>query len=450
MGKIFSPIPESESEMSVLPKWILLVVMICLVAKSKADEPADWIGQNLSGLKQVYRHLHSHPELSFLEKETARYLASLWEKAGAKVTTGVGGHGIVGILENGKGPVVMLRTDLDALPILEETGLEFASRVVQKNQKGKLVPVMHACGHDIHMTNVTGTLQFLAANRDLWKGTLMVIGQPAEERGSGAKAMLDDGLFRKFPRPDFAVALHVDSYLPAGQVSVRKGYALANVDSVDVTLFGKGGHGAAPHTTIDPIVQAAEFVLSVQQIVSREVKPIEPAVITVGSIHAGAKHNIISNECHLQLTVRSYSDSVRKQLLDGIRRKAKAVAMGARAPEPKISVSEGTPALYNHEGLTEKLTAVFQESIGRDNVVFAEPVMGGEDFSQYGRAGVPICMYRLGAVSGKKLTGYREKNQVPPSLHSSQFFPDDLDTTLVTGLKTMIQAARELMPAHGD
>lgn len=417
----------------------------CQPSATSKIEPKAWVHENLGSFRQLYRHLHSNPELSFLEEKTAAHLAAAWKKAGFTVTEKVGGHGIVGVLKNGEGATLMLRTDLDALPILEETGLDFGSRIVAKNLKGKSVPVMHACGHDVHMTSATGAIQFLAAHQDQWKGTLVVIGQPAEERGAGAKAMLDDGLFRRFPRPDYAVALHVDSFLPAGKVSVRKGYALANVDSVDVTMIGKGGHGAAPHTTIDPIVQAAEFVLAVQQIVSREIKPIEPAVITVGSIQGGSKHNIIGNECHLQLTVRSYSDQVRKQLLDGIKRKAKAVAMGARAPEPKISISEGTPSLYNNDKLTDRLTSVFQKEFGDKNVVFAEPVMGGEDFSQYGRAGVPISMFRLGAVSAEKLKGYVDNKQTPPSLHSSQFFPDDLDLVLTTGISSLASAALELL-----
>lgn len=428
---------------SILRGFTFLLMLSCSSLGAQDDA---WVQKNLPNFVKFYRHLHSHPELSFQEKETAKYLAAKWKSLGAEVTEGVGGHGIVGVLSNGKGPVVMIRTDLDALPVFEETGIPYASRETAVDEKGKTVPVMHACGHDIHMTNVTAVLQFLSEHQDLWSGTLVAIGQPAEERGAGAAAMLEDGLFKRFPRPDYAIALHVDSFLPTGKISVRRGYALANVDSVDVTIRGKGGHGAAPHTTIDPIVQAAEFVVAVQQIVSREIKPIEPAVITVGSIHGGTKHNIIANECHLQLTVRSYSDKVRKQLIDGIRRKAKAVALGANAPEPRIKVSEGTPSLYNNEALTDRLTEVFQQKLGKGNVVFAEPVMGGEDFSRYGRAGVPILMYRLGAVSGAKLQGFLEANQVPPSLHSSKFYPDEVEKTLTVGIKSMSAAVINLLP----
>jgi hippurate hydrolase len=272
----------------------------------------------------------------------------------------------------------------------------------------------------------------------------MLIGQPAEERGAGAQAMLADGLFRRFGKPDYALALHVDPTLPVGTVSYRTGYALANVDSVDITVRGRGGHGAYPHTTVDPIVQAAELVLSLQTIVSREVKPIEPAVITVGSIHGGTKHNIIGNTCHLQLTVRSYSAEVRKQLLDAIQRKAKAVAAGAGAPEPRLKISEGTPSLWNDEQLGERMGTVFRRVLGPDHVAQAEPSMGGEDFSHYGKAGVASLMFRLGAVDGKRLQGYDQTGQQPPSLHSSRFYPD-AEQALVTGVTVMASAALELL-----
>lgn len=272
----------------------------------------------------------------------------------------------------------------------------------------------------------------------------MLIGQPAEERGAGAAAMLKDGLFERFPKPDFAVALHVDSGLATGKVAYRAGYALANVDSVDVTMHGRGGHGAYPHTTIDPIVQAAQFVMSVQTLVSREVKPIEPAVITVGSIHGGTKHNIIGNTCHLQITVRSYDDDVRKLLLEGIARKAKAVAMGANAPEPTIDVSEGTPSLWNDEDLAARLDPVLRRVVGEENVEDAEPSMGGEDFSRYGRAGVPILMIRLGAVDEERLERYKQLGQSPPSLHSPLFYPD-VEDALKTSVPAMSEAALELL-----
>ena len=293
------------------------------------ETPQSWVSSNLDSLVELYRHLHANPELSFQEKETAERIAAELKAIGASVTANVGGFGVVAVLKNGEGPTVMLRADLDALPISEATGLVFASKKRTNGSDGTQVGVMHACGHDLHMTNLVGVGRYLASHKDEWRGTLIFIGQPAEERGGGAKAMLEDGLFSRFAKPDYALALHVDPSVASGQVALKSGFALANVDSVDVTMFGKGGHGALPHTTIDPVVQAAQFVLAVQTIVSREIKPLEPAVITVGSIHAGTKHNIISDRCHMQLTVRSYSDDVRDKLLDGIRRKAKAVAMGA-------------------------------------------------------------------------------------------------------------------------
>jgi len=303
---------------------------------------------------------------------------------------------------------------------------------------------MHACGHDVHMTNLVGVARYMAAHRDRWKGTLMLVGQPAEERGVGALAMLLDGLFTRFPEPDYALALHVSPTLAAGQVGALPGYAMANVDSVDITVRGKGGHGAYPRTTVDPIVQAAQLVLSLQTIVSREVKPVEAAVITVGSIRGGTKHNIIPDSCHLQLTVRSYSPAVRKQLLAAIERKAKAAAAAADAPEPTIKISEGTPSLFNDPKLTKRLVPVFESVVGADNVAELEPVMGGEDFSRYGRAGVPILMYRLGSIDMKRLAASVAMGRKPPSLHSPLYYPD-VEPTLVTGIATMASAALELL-----
>lgn len=273
----------------------------------------------------------------------------------------------------------------------------------------------------------------------------MLIGQPAEERVGGAKAMLEDGLFTRFPKPDFGLAIHVAHDMAAGKVGYRPGFSLANVDSVDITVKGRGGHGSAPETTIDPIVQAAELIVSLQTIVSREIKPLEPAVITVGSIHGGTKHNIISNECKLQLTVRSYSDDVRKQLLEGIERKTKAVAQGHRAPAPIITISEGSPSLYNDDDLAARLRPVFVRTLGDENVELIEPVMGAEDFSLYGKAGVPILMYRVGSVSQRRLDQFAMAGQSPPSLHSALYYPD-FEVTLRTGIATMCSAVRELMP----
>jgi hippurate hydrolase len=338
----------------------------------------------------------------------------------------------------------MLRTDLDALPVTEATGVDYASTVTTINEDGTRTGVMHACGHDIHMTNLVGVARYLAENRERWQGTLMLVGQPAEERGNGARRMLEDGLFVRFPKPDVALALHVASDLAAGKVGYRGGYALANVDSVDITVKGRGGHGSAPETTIDPVVQAAELIVSLQTIVSREIKPLDPAVITVGSIHGGTKHNIIGDECKLQLTVRSYDDGVRKHLLAAIQRKAKAIAEGHRAPPPDVVFSEGTPAVFNDLRMTEKVAAVLVRTLGKESVEEVEPAMGAEDFSLYGHAGVPIVMYRLGTVSPMRLDQHKSAGKIPPSLHSAKYYPD-VEQTLKTGIATMSEAAIEFL-----
>jgi amidohydrolase len=435
----------STFRQSVPSLLIALSLLSHFPPSSIGGEPSQaWVNKNVDQLVELYRHFHTHPELSFDEQQTGERLAEELVKVGAMVTKQVGGFGVVGLLKNGDGPTVMLRTDLDALPVAEQTNLVYASKVKAKNADGVAVGVMHACGHDVHITNLVGVARYLAANKDRWQGTVMFIGQPAEERGAGAAAMLKDGLFKRFPKPDFAVAMHVDSGLATGKLAYRAGYALANVDSVDVTMHGRGGHGAYPHATIDPIVQAAQFIVSVQTLVSREVKPIEPAVVTVGSIHGGTKHNIIGNSCHLQLTVRSYDEDVRQLLLEGIARKAKAVAMGAKAPEPTVKISEGTPSLWNDEDLAARLDPVLRQAVGSENVSDAEPSMGGEDFSRYGRAGVPILMIRLGAVDEQRLERYKQLGQVPPSLHSPLFYPD-VEDALKTSVPAMSEAAIELL-----
>ncbi|WP_164103780.1 M20 metallopeptidase family protein [Candidatus Laterigemmans baculatus] len=411
--------------------------------------PAAWFAEHETELVELYRWFHTHPELSFAEEETAARLAAALREAGFEVTEKVGGHGVVGLLKNGEGPTVMLRTDLDALPVSEQTQLPYASQKRVELESGGTTGVMHACGHDVHMTNLVAVARYLAHSRDTWSGTLMVIGQPAEERGAGARAMLEEGLFERFPKPDYAIALHVNSNTPAGTVSLAPDFVMANVDSVDIVVKGRGGHGAAPHTTIDPIVQAAELVLSLQTIVSREVKPLQPAVVTVGAIQGGTKHNVIGDSCHLQLTVRSYSDEVRAQVLSAIERRAKGIAVAYDAPEPEVRISEGTPALNNDAALAARMKEVFGRAVGPENVLVAEPVMGGEDFSRYGRAGVPILMYRLGSVSAERLERFEQLGVPAPSLHSPLFYPD-LDPTLRTGFLTMSAAAIDLLQPQGS
>ncbi|MGD9722269.1 MAG: amidohydrolase [Pirellulales bacterium] len=428
-----------------LVAWLLVAAMSG-AAVARSETPSQWADAHTSELVELYRGFHQHPELSNQEAQTSARLAELWQQAGYEMHTGIGGYGIVGILKNGPGPTLMLRTDMDALPVKEQTGLAYASEVMVENKDGSHTGVMHACGHDIHMTNLTGVAQYLASHKDAWSGTIVLVGQPSEERGEGARRMLEDGLFTRFPRPDMAVALHCDGALETGKVGYRAGYTLANVDSVDVTMHGRGGHGAAPHTVIDPIVQAAQFITSLQTLVSRETNPVEPAVVTVGSIHGGTKHNIVPNDCKMQLTVRSYSPTVRERLLEGIRRKAKAAAASAGAPEPTVEVlNETTPALFNDEKLTERVVPVFRKLLGEGNVVQSELAMGGEDFSRYGLAGVPVCMFRLGTVEPKRLAGLTRGGMEAPSLHSATYFPDP-DLSLRTGVAAMSEVVLSLLP----
>ncbi len=406
--------------------------------------PAQWLKTNQTELEKLYLHFHKNPELSLQEEKTSARFASELKAVGCQVTSNVGGHGVVGLLSNGKGPMVMVRSDLDGLPVVEQTNQPYASTQTAKDRNGKEVGVMHACGHDMHMTSLIGVARFMAANKDLWSGTIMFIGQPAEELGKGAEAMLNDGLYKKFGKPDFALALHCHPDVAAGQVQVRGGYTMANVDSVDIELFGRGGHGATPHLAIDPVVQAARLIMDLQTIVSREINATDPSVITVGSIHAGTKHNIIPDSCHLQLTVRSYSDEVRQQLLGAIRRKAKATAESAGAPEPEVVVSEGTPSTRNDEKLTATVRRAFVQALGQENVQEAELQMWGEDFSRYGRSGVPSVMYFLGVVTQKRLDRYHDLETVSPPLHSAQFYPD-IDISIQTGVTSMSAAVLELM-----
>jgi hippurate hydrolase len=356
---------------------------------------------------------------------------------------------LVGVLKNGNGPTVLVRTDLDALPVTENTGLEYASRGRVKDDQGNDVGVMHACGHDVHMTSFIGTARLLSQLKDKWRGTLVFIGQPAEERGSGARKMLADGLFTKFPRPDYCLAWHVAAELPAGAVGYCEGYALANVNSVDVTIRGVGGHGAYPHTTKDPIVIAAQTIMALQTIVSREVKPLEPAVVTVGSIHGGTKHNIIPEEVHLQLTVRSYTDAVRDQTLKAIERITKGVAAAAGVPENKLPIvtvaDEYTPSTYNDPALMKRVTKTMKSILGDDKVMPKEPVMGGEDFGEYGRTSekIPIAIFWLGTVQTERYEQSLRNGEPLPSLHSSLFAPLP-EPTIKTGVMAMTAAVLDL------
>jgi hippurate hydrolase len=411
---------------------------------AETADPHSWVTDNMSQLVELYRHLHQNPELSNTEKETSARMANELRKADIDATTEIGGNGVVGVLKNGPGKVLLLRSDMDALPVVEQTGLPFASKVRVQDARGATVGVMHACGHDLHMTNLIGVARYLAAHRDGWTGTILFVFQPAEETVGGADEMIKDGLYVRFPRPNFAVALHDSSDVPTGKMQYRAGYSMANADNVDIIVKGRGGHGSAPETAIDPIVIAAKLVIDLQTIVSREVKPIEPAVVTVGAIQGGSKHNIISDECRLQLTLRSLTPKVRQQLIDAVRRKAMAAAASAGAPEPTVEVKEGTPALFNDPDLTNRIAAMLKSKFGGDKIEIGEPVMGAEDFGRFHEGGVPICMLRLGAVSQKRLDEFAAEHQPPHSLHSAFFYPD-IEETLAVGVPALVYVAKDLL-----
>ncbi len=406
-----------------------------------------------SSLEMLYKHFHTNPELSLQETESAKRVASELREVGYEVTEGFGATGIVAVMENGDGPTILLRADMDALPVHEQTGLDYASNAQRMDPAGNEVYAMHACGHDMHMTVLVGAARVLSSLKDQWRGTLVLIGQPAEEIGQGAKAMLKAGLFEKFPLPDYAFAFHVNANLPAGKIGYVGGYALANVDAMDIYVKGVGGHGAYPHTTKDPIVLASQIVNSLQTIVSRETSPLDSVVVTVGAIHGGTKHNIIPNEVHLQLTIRSYSDESRDRTIGAIRRIVKGQAIAAGLPEElypeAILADEYTPALYNDPDLANRLANSLKNWIGPDNVVKTDPVMGGEDFGRYGRTEhkVPISIFWLGAVDPEKWQNSHDAGVPLPSLHSSLFAPLP-EPTIRTGVTGMAAVVLELAPAQ--
>ncbi|SDE18092.1 amidohydrolase [Kordiimonas lacus] len=421
----------------------------CLNTPVFAGDLTDAVSADYEYLQALYTHLHLNPEISLQEEKTAARIAEELRTVGFDVTENFGGHGLVGVMKNGDGPTLLIRTDLDALPVQEQTGLPYASTATTVDDKGKTVPVMHACGHDIHMTSFIGTARRLAAMKDQWTGTLVMIGQPAEERVLGAEAMIKEGLFTKFPKPDHNIALHVSASMKAGDVGMAKGYALANVDTVDVAIKGIGGHGAYPHTTKDPVVLASQIVVALQTLVSRETSPLDAAVVTVGSVHAGTKHNIISNGAHLQLTVRSYKDDVRKRLLDGIQRIANAQAMSIGLPEdmwPTMTVSESTPATYNDPDLTGEVFDTLAAALGNDRVHVLTPVMGAEDFALYGRTDekIPSLIFWLGGVPEDDYEAAQKGEMKLPSLHSASFAPQP-EPTIKGGVEAMTTAALSLL-----
>ncbi|TAG05789.1 MAG: amidohydrolase [Cytophagia bacterium] len=407
------------------------------------------INKNAENWENRYKFLHQNPEISFQEKNTSALIAQELKKLGFEVTENFGGYGVIGVLKNGKGKNVLIRADTDALPLEEKTGLQYASKAKAKDDNGNEVSAMHACGHDMHITVFLGVAQTLAETKKDWKGTLIMVAQPAEERAGGAKAMIAEGLYQKFPMPDYAIALHCNATLQAGKIGLCEGYTFANVDSMDILVHGKGGHGAYPHTTIDPIVLGSQIILGLQTIVSREIAPTDAAVVTVGSIHGGTKHNIISDQLKMQLTIRSYKDEVRNHILKAIPHKCKHIALAAGMPENKIPEvtlqNESIPAVFNHIELTKKLKIVAENTLGKENVVNSEPVMGAEDFGLFGRTAekIPICIFWLGTITKEKIDNSQKTGEGLPSLHSP-FYAPEISITLKTGVKSMTSFALSL------
>jgi hippurate hydrolase len=435
---------------------VLSLAATPLLAQQTPQSLAD---AELPSLLTIYKDLHTHPELSTHEERSAAIVAKELKAAGCEVTDHVGKYdkpgltsfGVIGVMKNGDGPTVAIRTDLDALPVHEETGLPYASTVMTKNDAGQEVSVMHACGHDIHMSTFIGTARALGKLKDKWQGTIIFIGQPAEETVGGARALLKDGLYTRWPKPNFVLGLHDDAEIATGQIGVTEGYCYANVDSVDVTVRGVGGHGAYPHKTKDPIVLSAEMINAWQTIASRENNPVDPIVVTVGSIHGGTKHNIISDEVKMQLTVRTYKQEVRDRVLAAIERIAKGVATTAGVPDDrmpivKVEKDQYTPATYNNPELTKRVSAALKSAIGADNVVLKDPTMGGEDFSEYSLPdhSVPAFMFNVGAVDPAKVAESKKSGVPLPSLHSSKFAPVP-EPTIRTGLIGMVSAVLEVM-----
>jgi hippurate hydrolase len=415
------------NQYSILLRSLVLIGAVAgCNANAALPEPiTEQINAMYPAVETLYIDLHKNPELAFNEHQTAKKLAERVKALGYEVTTGVGGTGVVAILRNGAGPTVMLRTEIDALPVQEKTGLSFASTVVTKNAAGESVPVMHACGHDVHMSAWYGTAKVMAENRKQWSGTLMLVGQPAEEPLQGSAAMLKDGLFTRFPKPDYALSMHDEATLPSGQVGYHAGHFRAAADTVTITIFGQGGHGAAPHDTRDPVVMAARTVMALQTLVSRENNPMDPVVITVGSIHGGTQANIVPDQVKLQLTVRTFKDAVRKRVLASIVREVKGEALAANAPkEPVIEIKPGADAVYNDPQLTERMTNTLRGALGPQNVTEMPAKMTSEDFANYGQAGVKAVLLHVGAVEPAKLAAAKQSGVPLPGPHSPQWAPE--------------------------
>lgn len=444
----------------MMNRYLLFFLLLAITVTATAQQPSldALVERDIASLLSTYKMLHAAPELSHHEEKTSAFIAGELRKLGFTVTERIGkfersewaGYGIAAVMKNGDGPTVLVRSELDALPVDEETGVPYASKVKTKNDAGQEVSVMHACGHDIHMTSLLGTAKLLVELKDRWRGTLVLLGQPAEETIDGARAVLRDGLYDKIPKPDFAIALHDDAGLETGRVGYTPGYALASATSVDIKIRGLGGHGSRPDASKDPIVLAAQVIMGLQTIVSRENSPFDPAVVTVGSIHGGTRYNIIPDEVNLQLTIRTYKEEVRKRILASIERITKGIAMAAgipndRAPIVKASETEITASTYNDPKLTERVAAAFRRALGDENVAQVAPIMASEDFGYLSLdQKIPSMIFWLGAVDPMKVKQSKETGVPLPSLHSSLFAPVP-EPTLRTGVKAMTAAVLELM-----
>ncbi len=421
--------------------------------------PQSIANAELPSLLTIYKDIHSHPELSTKEQRSSAIVAKELRAAGCEVTENFGHYdnpdwkcyGVVGVMKNGDGPTVLVRTDMDALPVQEQTGASYASKVTMTNVEGKEMPVMHACGHDIHMSALIGTARALGKLKDKWHGTIVFIGQPAEEMVGGAREMLHAGLYDRFGKPAYAVALHDNAEIEAGKIGITAGYYNATVDSVDVTVKGMGGHGAYPHKTKDPITLSAEIINAWQTIASRENNPLDPIVVTVGSIHGGTKHNIIPDEVKMQLTVRTYKPEVRQRVLSAIEQIAKGCATAAglppdKMPEVNVLHAEHVNAVYNNPELTKRVKATLKSAIGDENVIDKDPTMAGDDFSEFSLPdhSIPACMFNVGAVDPAKAAEAKKTGASLPSLHSSKFLPLP-EPTIRVGIIGMTSAVLDLM-----
>ena len=431
-------------------KWQRLIFPLFVVASASAQSVPAEVQAAYADAHALYIDIHQHPELSSHETQTAAKLAGRLRSLGYQVTEHVGGTGVVALLKNGVGPTIMLRTELDALPVEEKTGLPYASTVHVKDDGGRDVAVMHACGHDLHMAALEGTAAIMARSKDSWHGTLVLIGQPAEETTGGAEGMIKDGLFTRFPRPDVAIAMHVGNELPAGKVGITPGIFSSNSDSLRITIYGKGGHGSAPQTAVDPIVIAARTIVALQTIASREVRPGEMAVVTVGYIRAGTRNNIIPDQAELGLTVRTYKQDVRQKVLAAITRITRAEAQAAATPrDPLIERLEGTDAVYNDPGLAQRLKTALEAKLGKDNVIAEGPHTPSEDFSDFVKAGVPGFYFSLGGADPRKLAQAKAAGTTLPSNHSALFAPV-VEPAMETGMTAEVAVLRNLLNASPE